>query len=137
MLKYCGVEFRIQGLDNAAFRRLNHVLHFHGVHDGDLLPLKDFVTLSHKPFNDSALKWRPDGDGARWDVIDRRRDLLCCATLTMTKDGKRIIRINPSPGDRGISRCCGGLSGFSFAECLGNVFQPTVCLLYTSPSPRD
>ena len=64
MLKYRGVEFCIQGLDNATFRRLNHVLHFHGVHDGDLLSLKDFITFSHKPFNDRALKRRPDGDGA-------------------------------------------------------------------------
>ena len=83
MLKYRGVEFCIQGLDNAAFRRLNHVLHFHGVHDGDLLSLKDFVTLSHKPFNDGALKRRPDRDGARWDVIHRRRDLRCRASFTV------------------------------------------------------
>ena len=42
-----------------------------------------FITFSHEPFHDRALKRRSDGDGARRNVIDRRRDLLCCASLAM------------------------------------------------------
>ena len=124
MLKYRGIEFCIWGLNDAAFRCLNRAP-FSWRPVATCCPER-LHHLSYEPFNDRALKRRPNGDGARWDVIDRRRGLLCCATLTMAQHGKGIIRIDPSPSDGGFTRLCGQLSGFPLAKCSGDVFQTTV-----------
>ena len=54
----------IERFYRATLRCLNDVFHFHGIHDGHLLPFIDFVTLFNEPLNDGSLQWRPDREHA-------------------------------------------------------------------------
>ena len=102
-----------QPLNDAADRRRDDMLHFHGFHDQHLPPDRDLVAWGHLEADDGTLHGRLDGGDAVGQLLpyqcQRRRDAgdAPVARFTVVQNGKRVdlvyLGAGQCPCSRGIA----------------------------------